>query len=116
MKVEISIIGNIGIVTIVKEVTEEQFNFLFNICKELDAKDVPRRPANLIVEPIEQGMERKVGECFEYEEQKLQVVEQKGCEGCYFLNNFCYGDYIHNEIGACTSRNDQKEVIFKELK
>lgn len=116
MKVEISNIGE-EFVSIVKEVTEEQFNFLFNICKELDAKAVPHAP-NLIVEPIEQDierLERKIGEKFEFEDTKLQVVEKTvGCKGCYFNKEDC--KRVIEEIGYCALRKDGKRVIFQEVK
>ena len=64
-------------------------------------------------------MERKVGEVFEYDGKKLQVIEDpfEVCDECYFAKEndcikFC-------EItGKCTNikRKDKRNVIFKEIK
>ena len=66
-------------------------------------------------------MERKIGEQFEYEGVKLEVVENgsQNCDGCYFCDDmFCRIDEeIVDNTGMCsaTKRDDKKEVIFKKL-
>lgn len=64
-------------------------------------------------------MERKIGEIFEYEGRKLQVVENGGgCKGCYFCykkSKYCLVD-DKDKVGLCCERSDQKEVIFKKVK
>lgn len=58
-------------------------------------------------------MVRRIGETFEFEGSTLEVVEQDGCEGCYFFNTDCARfQYIRGECGA---RSDGKYVIFKEV-
>lgn len=58
--------------------------------------------------------ERKVGEIFEFEGVKLQVVDigeyGNGCNWCYFHYN-CSGCYA----ALCTKsmRSDYKEIIYK---
>ena len=61
-------------------------------------------------------MERKIGEQFEYDGITLEVVNQLGCKGCYFLfKKVCIKDL--GIIGYCGSsrRTDKKPVIFKEV-
>ena len=59
-------------------------------------------------------MERKIGEIFECDGKKLQVVEDhfNTCDGCYFNGNKC--NEKHDERGICSSdeREDGRGVIF----
>lgn len=61
---------------------------------------------------------RKIGERFGYEERKLEVVEgDTTCHGCFFENlPWCFG--ILKTTGPCipNDREDEKSVIFKEVK
>ena len=60
-------------------------------------------------------MERKLGEVFEYNNVKLQVIEQKdgfSCNDCYFLN----GIDCNEQLCLRMDRHDRKSVIFKEIK
>lgn len=62
-------------------------------------------------------MERKVGEIFDYEGKKLEVIESKsdGCAGCFFDEQHI--PCSKNTLGYCGSefRTDRKEVIFVEV-
>ena len=60
-------------------------------------------------------MERKIGERIDFEGETLEVVEQRGCEGCYFnLTDDCFKD--DDILGSCCSlRTDRKYVIFKRV-
>lgn len=59
-------------------------------------------------------MERKIGEIFECDGKKLQVIEDpfNTCNGCYFFENKCNEKY--DERGICSSdeREDGRGVIF----
>lgn len=60
--------------------------------------------------------ELKVGE-----RVTLEVVEQKGCDGCFFFDKgTCYSPTINDrtEVFRCMSyeRSDGKSVIFKKVK
>lgn len=55
-------------------------------------------------------MERKVGEIFEVEGVKLQVVEDSGCVACYFLNS----DQCVLLKCSAFDREDKKSVKFKK--
>ena len=62
-------------------------------------------------------MERKIGETFEYEGKKLQVMKSanSGCDGCFFEGR-CSS--LRKEVtGYCQFeyRTDNKEVIFVEI-
>lgn len=60
-------------------------------------------------------MERKIGETFVFEGKTLQVVEQRGCKGCFFTDcEVCVDENI-DKIGFCCFRHDRKEMIFKEV-
>ena len=63
-------------------------------------------------------MERKIGETFEYEGKKLQVVDKDGygCDGCFFLSREC--SLTRDVSGFCSNeyRTDKKRVIFVEAK
>ena len=63
------------------------------------------------------GVERKVGEIFEYEGHKLKVVEEVGteCHKCFLFSRDCKSSDIR---GACwkNDRTDNKSVIFVEVK
>ena len=61
-------------------------------------------------------MERKLGEVFEYNNAKLQVIENKdgfSCNDCYFLNE---GIDCYEQSCLKMDRRDRKSVIFKEIK
>lgn len=61
-------------------------------------------------------MERKLGEVFEYNNAKLQVIENKdgfSCNDCYFLNE---GIDCNEQLCLKMDRHDRKLVIFKEIK
>lgn len=65
-------------------------------------------------------MERKIGEQFDYDGVKLEVVENnsKQCEGCFFYRFIiCRFKVIAGITGACGAeeRDDKKEVIFKDV-
>ncbi len=59
-------------------------------------------------------MERKIGEIFDYNDQKLKVVETKdnSCRGCYFLGlrYRCY-----QQLCMPYLRKDRKNVIFQSI-
>lgn len=65
--------------------------------------------------------ERKVGEIFEFEGKKLQVVihPSYSCRGCYFYTLCQYDCEYQNAkgLGACDKkdRSDNNYVIFKEV-
>ena len=58
-------------------------------------------------------MERKVGERFDYNGVTLEVVNQIGCEGCYFYTLVKCDKFV----GECyhMDRTDKKPVIFKAV-
>lgn len=62
-------------------------------------------------------MERKIGEVFECDGKRLQVVKDffKICKNCYFDGNECSNR--KDERGECLldKREDGQSVIFKEL-
>ena len=63
-------------------------------------------------------MERKIGEIFDYDGLKLEVVENDDnhCEGCYFQKwIICRFPVIADKTGACSAdeRDDKKEVVFQ---
>ena len=65
-------------------------------------------------------MERKIGEQFDYEGVKLEVVEEKEitCKGCYFIaSKVCLSGEAQDIAGYCFSsvRDDKKDVSFKEV-
>lgn len=65
-------------------------------------------------------MERKIGEVFEYEGEKLKVVDaetEKDCRNCFFYNDCCCSK-IERITGECikSNRTDNKPVIFVEVK
>ena len=65
-------------------------------------------------------MERQIGEQFDFDGVKLEVVENEDnhCEGCYFYKwIICRFPAVANNTGMCsaTEREDKKEVIFKEV-
>lgn len=118
MKVKITNSGEDG-VSIIREMTEEQYYFLLSIAEELDAKAITYAPF-LSVKPIEQDMERlerKIGEKFEFEDTKLQVIKKEvGCKGCYFNKKDCKSKIVIEKIGYCAFRKDGKRVMFREVK
>lgn len=65
-------------------------------------------------------MERKIGEIFEYEGKKLQVIEDSfdTCNGCYFNGKVCQEATILKIVGNCgciVPRKDKINIIFKEV-
>ena len=58
-------------------------------------------------------MERPIGDIFEYEGKKIQVVEQENCKGCVCDIYFCTRK--PSIVGRCYGRKDKKSVIFKEV-
>lgn len=60
--------------------------------------------------------ERKVGEIFEFEGVKLQVVEtdeyNHSCKGCYFHYS-CSG--CGSALCTKNDRSDHKEIIYKKI-
>lgn len=66
-------------------------------------------------------MERKIGEIFECDGKKLQVIEDSfdTCNGCYFNGKVCQEASILKIIGNCgciIPRKDKIDIIFKEIK
>ena len=59
-------------------------------------------------------MERKIGEIFECDGKKLQVIEDpfNTCHGCYFFDNKCGEKYDERGICPSNEREDGKGVIF----
>lgn len=57
-------------------------------------------------------MERKVGEIFEYEGIKLEVVETEdfSCHDCYFLD---LRYKCHQQLCMPCLRKDRKNVVFQ---
>ena len=65
-------------------------------------------------------MERQIGEIFDCNGTKLEVVEEKEitCEGCYFIDSrFCRNGDVLDIAGYCFSsvRKDKKDVIFQKV-
>ena len=62
-------------------------------------------------------MERKIGEIFEYNGTKLEVVEGRPCDGCVFSGRSHCFDLKAIILGYCggTLRSDGKCVIFKKV-
>ena len=63
-------------------------------------------------------MERKIGEQFDYEGERLEVVESGPCKGCHFFVNGAniYCKVFNGEItGPCIGRSDDKSVKFKKV-
>ena len=63
-------------------------------------------------------MERQIGEQFDYEGVRLEVVESGPCKGCFFFVNganiYCKG--FNGEInGPCIGRSDGKSVKFQKV-
>ena len=59
-------------------------------------------------------MEREVGEIFEYEGIKLEVVETEdfSCRGCYFLD---LRYKCRQQLCMRFLRKDRKNVVFKSV-
>lgn len=59
---------------------------------------------------------RPIGEVFELEVVKLQVVEDIHCKDCFFCGDYNCFNYI-NKTGYCgkSLRDDRKSVIFKRI-
>ena len=69
------------------------------------------------------GVERKIGEVFDFNGIKLRVQDagyKASCNGCYFCVSFycqCYELHHKQLIGECYRiyREDGKDVIFMEV-
>lgn len=65
-------------------------------------------------------MERQIGEQFDYDGVRLEVVESGPCKGCHFFKT---GYHVYCEehdidvTGDCGpfNRGDRKSVIFKKV-
>lgn len=59
---------------------------------------------------------RPIGEIFEWHGVKLQVVENKTCEGCFFYDDAACLNY-RNDTGYCGEyvREDKISIIFKRI-
>ena len=63
-------------------------------------------------------IERQIGEKFDYDGVRLEVVESGPCKGCHFFVNganiYCKG--FNGEInGPCIGRSDGKSVKFQKV-
>ena len=63
-------------------------------------------------------MERAIGEIFDYDGTKLEVVESGPCKDCFFFvggaNIYCKG--FNGKInGPCIGRSDGKSVKFQKV-
>jgi len=61
----------------------------------------------------------RIGSIIEYENTKLEVVENMDCSGCYFKEKFndtskCPGAFNYHCFIA--NRSDEASVAFKEVK
>lgn len=64
-------------------------------------------------------MERQIGEVFEYNGVKLEVIQNSACFECYFCKERIYCGVLKSTIlGFCDAYNriDSRTVIFKEVK
>ena len=62
-------------------------------------------------------MERQIGEQFDYEGVRLEVVEDYTCDKCFFNNNNCFRfKYGFNVYCSGNYRSDGKFVSFKKVK
>ena len=63
-------------------------------------------------------MERQIGEQFDYDGVKLEVVESGSCKGCYFFKGVinCEGsiDFVEGYCGPFNIQ-DRKAVMFKKV-
>lgn len=67
---------------------------------------------------INNVMEREIGDIFNYNGVKLQIVESNGyCNNCYF-NDSCITCTKPNTLDKCQKhyRKDNKNIHFKEIK
>ena len=62
-------------------------------------------------------MIRPIGEIFEFNGVKLQVVKCSDCEGCYFCENQidCERDDVLDITSDCSFQARTNSVIFKEV-
>ena len=63
-------------------------------------------------------MERQIGEVFDFNGVKLEVVEDCLDSECYFRKENVYcGDLKRTTLGYCRSadRKDKKNIIFKKV-
>lgn len=63
-------------------------------------------------------MIRPIGEIFEFNGVKLQVVKCSDCEGCYFYENQidCCDESVMDITSDCSFQARTNSVIFKEVK
>ena len=61
-------------------------------------------------------MERKIGEVFEYHAKMLKVKLAVGCNGCYFIGRCIEHNYCITGEYNPLKRQDNKKVIFVEVK
>ena len=67
---------------------------------------------------INNVMEREIGDIFNYNGVKLQIVESNGyCNNCYF-NDSCITCTKPKNLNNCQKHNrkDNKNIYFKEIK
>ncbi|MGM9532139.1 DUF6378 domain-containing protein [Intestinibacter sp.] len=64
------------------------------------------------------NMERKIGEVFECDGKKFQVIEDpiEECDGCYFVKGGCTRSLDIRGYCGKINRKDRCAVIFKEIK
>ena len=63
-------------------------------------------------------MERQIGEQFDYDGVRLEVVESGPCKGCHFFKSTIYCDgYKNEDVGDCgpDGRSDGKSVKFQKV-
>jgi len=62
-------------------------------------------------------MIRPIGEIFEFNGVKLQVVKCSDCEGCYFNENQidCCDESVMDITSDCSFQARTNSVIFKEV-
>jgi len=62
-------------------------------------------------------MIRPIGEIFEFNGVKLQVVKCSDCEGCYFYENQidCCDESVMDITSDCSFQARTNSVIFKEV-
>lgn len=70
------------------------------------------KPQGVLPNIYHKIMEYKIGEIFEYEGIKLEVVktETYSCSGCYFIN---LGNKCYQQVCMCSKREDKNNVIFQ---
>ena len=61
-------------------------------------------------------MEHTIGDIFDFEGNKLEVIENNSCKGCFFSGKGSCA-FRKNVVGFCdsTNRDDGKSIIFKDI-